>query len=141
MDLSPILGPLLGKILTLPVLFFLLFVAFLCEVVKRMVRLSWAGAKDSALFNEGILYVLPLALGAGIAAAIQGSYPFPDFITNRVSAAMGGLVLGGASGFTFNRVKKLARLRTEQLESEIKSAKAEAQAKAKTSPTDTTPTA
>ena len=78
--------------------------------LKKSADANQAGVTYKTTFarwwNEVILYVVPVAWGAGAAAAAT-MYPFPQGLTSLSARLFFGIVVGFFSGFIYKIVKKV----------------------------------
>lgn len=89
-------------------LLFCLFVAFAVMLVRKVVERVWAGARANWWWNEVVLYVLPMALGA-LTAMVFIKYPFPALVTAHSTRFVYGVVCGGFSGFVYKMAKSVLK--------------------------------
>lgn len=88
---------------------FCLFVGITVELVRRLTeRVMWKTANETWLWNEVVLYVLPLLVGGG-AALVWKTYPFQDHPLTTSARFVIGIVCGGFSGFAYRMAKAVLK--------------------------------
>jgi len=79
--------------------------------VRRFAEGTWPSLKTSRLWNDLVLYFLPIVLGAlgAWALAASESSLLPANLISRVDQSLWGAVAGGFSGFVYTVVRKSTR--------------------------------
>lgn len=79
--------------------------------IRRFAEGAWPSLKTSHLWNDLVLYFLPIALGAlgAWALSASGSSLLPANLSSRVDQSLWGAVAGGFSGFVYTVVRKSTR--------------------------------
>jgi len=89
-------------------LIFCLFVALAVTLVRKVVERVWAGATTNWWWNEVVLYLLPMLLGAVTALSFL-QYPFPEMVKAASTRFVYGVVCGGFSGFVYKMAKSVLK--------------------------------
>jgi len=94
-------------------LIFCLFVALLVVGLRKVIERVWKGARENWWWNEIVLYMLPMVVGA-VAASIFIKYPFPALVTAHSTRFVYGIVCGGFSGFVYKMAKSVLKKKAEE---------------------------
>lgn len=87
---------------------FALGIFVLTYIIRSVVQYAWKDWKKNLFYNELVLHLLPIALGALL--SLSKTYPWPDLIAgSRLGKLFFGMALGMFCGLIYSRVRGLAK--------------------------------
>lgn len=98
---------------------FCLFVALAVVLVRKIVERVFPLARMSWWWNEVVLYLLPMLLGAVTALSFL-QYPFPEMVKAASTRFVYGVVCGGLSGFVYKMAKSVLKKKAAEAGIEVK---------------------
>jgi hypothetical protein len=109
-------------------------IVFVLRTIAEYVMKNWAfAARESSLWNDLLLPILPVLLGTGLAFFVK-KYPYPEGLMSISGRMIWGLVAGLASGLVYRLFKTFLMGKVGELISKM----GEVISKANPKPTDET---